>query len=208
MMQNMDKKLLRDGEKFIGEAFHHPIVILPHLVVASLILIIDFFLMYYLFLQGWWGVFLFSAVIVIVIYYVVRLFFLYKNNKLVITDSRIIDLEQAGFFEKFINEFPLNRINGARAMIKGMWPTVFHYGTLRLSIAGQIAPFELYKISNPAELQDKINNLISTRAVAAAGLSAEDAVAQIMAQIRQLAPAEKAEFKKQMENLFRESGKD
>jgi hypothetical protein len=147
---------LNDHEEVRRVVHHHPIVIVPHLVVSFLILILDFFLMYFLFLQGWWGAALFFAVIFVVAFYTLRIFFLYKRNRFVITNQRIVDYEQAGFFEKFVNELDLDNIQDIETKVRGIFPTIFGYGSLRIKLKNDIAPIELYKLKKPKKLQELI----------------------------------------------------
>lgn len=151
---------LKENEKVVKVVRHHAIIVVPHIVISFLILVFDFFLMYYLFLQGWWGVTLFVLIIVMVAFYIFRLFFLYKKNKFIITDQRIIDFEQVTFFEKYINDFKYSKIKEIKVEAKGLFPAIFRYGNIKLILRQDVAPYELYKIPTPINLQSQINNLI------------------------------------------------
>ncbi|HMB26269.1 MAG TPA: hypothetical protein VKP03_02535, partial [Patescibacteria group bacterium] len=118
------------------------------------------FLMYYLFLQGWWGVALFVAVIIIVGFYIFRLAFLYKHNKFIVTNQRIVDIEQPGFFEKYLNAFSFDKIKRSEAVVKGLGSMIFRYGNLKLHLKEDVGPFELYKVAKPLRLQQFINELL------------------------------------------------
>lgn len=189
---------LRENEQLLRVVRHAPSVIFPHLLVSFLILIFDFFLMYYLFLQGWWGAALFGAVVVVVLFYVLRVLFLFRANRFIITNQRLVDVEQVGVFEKFINEFPWSKVVEAKAIVKGVGPTVFHYGDIRLTLRADSGPYELYKLPGPLELQNFINGLIEQEAptVKTAGTSP---VAMIMAEVRLLSRSEKEEVIRQIE---------
>lgn len=203
-MQKIKDLKLREGEQVLEIVYHHLIVIVPHLVVCLLILILDFFLMYFLFLQGWWGAALFLAVILAIVFYVFRLAFLYRKNNFVITSQRLLDFEQAGLFERFINEFPLAKINEAKAVIKGIGPTLFRYGNLRLALKGELGPFELYKVGNPLRLQDRINDLLNKNEPVKPISKAADPVALVMAEIELLDREAKEEIIRQVEQQLRE----
>ena len=157
--------------------------------------------MYFLFLQGWWGVALFVAVILLVVFYVLRLFFLYRKNKFLITNKRIVDFEQPGFFEKFINEFPFPKIVEVKAIVKGVWPTIFRYGNLKLMLAEDLGPFELYKISNPAKLQYLINEMLQSNEASEAAKASKcvDSISMVMAEISLLTTNEKEEIIRRIE---------
>lgn len=190
---------LRDNEKILEIVHHHPVIIIPHLVVCFFILLLDFFLMYYLFLQGWWGVILFSAVIFFVVLYVFRMIFLYRANRFVITNQRVADFEQAGFFEKNTTEYPYAKIRNAEALVKGIGPTIFHYGNLKLAIDKSIAPFELYKVPKPIRLQNIINDLLDDEQTRRGLVPAADPVSMVMAEIELLSKDQKEELLRQIE---------
>ena len=198
---------MRDQEKVDEIVYHHLIIILPHLFVSVIILVLDFFLMYYLFLQGWWGVTLFAAVILAVIFYILRLSFLYKKNRFILTNERIIDCEQVGFFEKFVNEIYLDKVVEAKAVIKGLSASIFRYGNLKLILNDELGPIEFYKISNPLRLQNKINGLAQDRAVIIhkEPQACARSVDLIMAEIGILNKTEKEEVIRRIEDLLREN---
>jgi hypothetical protein len=207
-MLNKSDLVLRDHEKIEETVYHHLVVILPHLFVSVLILVLDFFLMYYLFMQGWWGVVLFSAVIVAVVFYILRLAFLYKKNRFILTNERIIDCEQAGFFEKFVNEIYLNKVVEAKAMVKGLGASIFRYGNLKLVLDGELGPIEFYKISDPVSLQNKINALAQNQT--AEPIKKDQAtcarpIELIMGEVGALNRTEKEEIIRRIEDLLRDN---
>lgn len=161
-MELLKKIKIKEGEEVLLEVKHHPIVIIPHLVISLLILILDFFLMYFLFLQGWWGVTLFGSVIFVVFVYSLRILFLYNRNKFFITNFKIVDFEQPGFFEHYVNEVPLHKVEEIQVKRKGVFGALFGYGSLKLVIRGEVAPLELYRIPKPVELQSKLNEILSS----------------------------------------------
>lgn len=157
----MGKLVLKETETVVRELRHHPMIVIPHLIISFLILVLDFFLMYWLFLQGWWGVALFSAVILVIIFYILRLIFLYRRNIFVITTERLIDYEQPSFFERFQNELPLRKIKSVEVKKKGLGGAVFNYGNIIIYIKDDVAPLELYKIAKPVEVQNELIALLN-----------------------------------------------
>ena len=204
-MLNKPDLVLRDHEKIEETVYHHLVVFLPHLFISVIILVLDFFLMYYLFLQGWWGAVLFAAVIAAVVFYILRLAFLYKKNRFILTNERVIDCEQVGFFEKFVNEVYLNKVIEAKAMVKGLGAFIFRYGNLKLVLDGELGPIEFYKISNPVRLQNKINALAQSQIAPARKDQAVCArpIEIIMGEIGVLNRAEKEEIIRRIEDLLR-----
>lgn len=191
---------LRSDEKVEHIIFHHSIIIVPHLIVCALILILDFFMMYFLFLQGWWGIALFAAVIGVVAFYIFRLMFLFKHNKLILTNQRVIDVEQATFFEEFISDYSYSEIKKAEAVVKGVGASLFHYGNLKLIIEKEAAPFELYKIPRPLFWQGVIHDhIFQFRQKLQTNFSANP-LEHIVAEVGKLSAEQKEEVRKRLEN--------
>ena len=185
-MEILKKFELNQNENVIQEVHHHFGIIIPHLVVSALILVLDFFMLAFLFMQGWWGVILFLTIIAVIVFYLLRLMFLFKKNKFLITNQRILDFEQAGFFENFINEMYLKDIKEVEVQKKGIGAYLWHYGDIRLFLINEIAPIELYKISDPKKIQDIIHRLINGGFSQTKDERLDDPVKFIMAEVELL----------------------
>lgn len=201
-MDSAQKFQLKPGEKVVQEITHHFIIIFPHIFICLIILILDFFLMYFLFLQGWWGVALFAAVVVLVAFYVLRLIFLYKHNKLLVTNQRVVDFERVSFFEQFVSEYNLSQIKEVEAVVRGIWPRIFRYGGLRLKLYQEVAPFEVYKVGYPLKLKELIEGLMARgEKIDLAGKT--DPASLVMAEVDLLDKAQKEEIIRRIEEQLR-----
>lgn len=200
---------LNEDEKVIKIIRHHSIIVVPHIIISFVILVLDFFMMYYLFLQGWWGVVLFLLVLFMVFFYIARLIFLFKKNKFIITNQRIIDYEQATFFEKYINDFPFSKIKEVTVNGKGIFPAIFKYGSLKIVLKNDVAPYELFKVPVPVNLQSQINNLLfkdKEKELSVKKISqTTDPVTLIMAEVDLLPIEQKIEIMKEIRTQLKEN---
>ncbi len=204
----MVKLDLKDGEKIVRELNHHPMIVIPHLVLSGLILLLDFFLMYWLFLQGWWGVGLFIAVIVVIVFYVLRLFFLFRRNNFFITTLRLIDFEQPSFFERYQNELPIKKIKSVEAKKSGLGGTILNYGNIIIGIVDEVAPLELYKIARPLEVQKELLALLSAQGdVIKEEKIKDDPLALILAETKLLSIEQKESLIERIEQQIEEEGR-
>ncbi len=201
-MDSAQKFQLKPGEKVVQEITHHFIIIFPHLFICLIILILDFFLMYFLFLQGWWGVALFAAVVVLAAFYVLRLIFLYKHNKLLVTNQRVVDFERVSFFEQFVSEYNLSQIKEVEAVVRGVWPRVFRYGGLRLKLYQEVAPFEVYKVGHPLKLKALLDDLM-TKSPGQVLAGKTDPASLVMAEVDLLDKEQKEELIRRIEEQLR-----
>ena len=79
-----------------------------------------------------------------------------------ITDLRVIDVDQHGFFDRIVTEATYPHMEEVTYRIKGMLATIFRYGTVRIRIAGDAADIEVSAAKNPSKIQDLLNDLRKT----------------------------------------------
>lgn len=82
----------------------------------------------------------------------------------VITDRRIIAVEQIHFFNRTVAIFRLERMQDIEFSIKGLLQTFFNFGTLSAQTAGHLeANFNSSGMPNPDELQNIIQKAMDAR---------------------------------------------
>lgn len=82
----------------------------------------------------------------------------------VITDRRIIVVDQINFFNRNVAIFRLERMQDIEFNIKGLIPTFFNYGVLSAQTAGHMeANFNSDYMPNPDELQATIQQAMDAR---------------------------------------------
>lgn len=86
----------------------------------------------------------------------------YYLDAWIVTDERIINIEQRGFFVRKISELKLTKIQDVTSEIVGVIPTLFNYGNIHVQTAGEKERFTFLQIPNPnyvknviVELQEK-----------------------------------------------------
>jgi hypothetical protein len=82
----------------------------------------------------------------------------------IVTNERIINIEQKGFFNRNISELKLIKIQDVTSEINGFIPTVLNYGNICVQTAGEVERFTFQQIPNPnhvknviVQLQEKAN---------------------------------------------------
>jgi uncharacterized membrane protein YdbT with pleckstrin-like domain len=98
-------------------------------------------------------------------YLLVLLFFFhswldYYLDLWIITNERVIDIEQKGFFSRIVAEHKLSRIQDVSSEVRGILPTLFHYGNVKIQTAGEEQLFIFEKVPHPQELSRKIHELV------------------------------------------------
>jgi uncharacterized membrane protein YdbT with pleckstrin-like domain len=91
------------------------------------------------------------------------LFFLiwidYYFDVWIITNKRIINVEQKGLFNRCISELNLEKIQDVTTEVVGVIPTVLNYGDVFIQTAGKTERFKFRKVSDPYHIKDFILKL-------------------------------------------------
>lgn len=81
---------------------------------------------------------------------------MYTLDAWIITDRRIIDSTQHGFFNRTVSELRLSRIQDMSVQTQGVIQTLLHFGDLQIQTAGTEEKFKLFQIPNPERVKDTI----------------------------------------------------
>jgi len=71
-----------------------------------------------------------------------------------ITTKRIIDIEQFSLFSRDMSEFRLDRIQDVTIEVKGILPTLLHFGDVHVQTAGADRDFIIKGVPNPYKFRD------------------------------------------------------
>lgn len=82
----------------------------------------------------------------------------------VITDRRIIVIDQISFFNRRVSNFRLERLQDIKVTVTGLIPTLLNYGTIRAQTASASENnFESFGLPDPRELQSQIQVAMDAR---------------------------------------------
>ena len=151
-------KNLDEGEAIVEVVRRHPITIFRSAAAVVIIVLLDFFFLTWLFAQGLWGVILFFFLLFLAFVLGLKAWVIWSKNIFIITNQRIIDIDQHGFFNKTVSECNYEKIQDISFTVKGVFATLFHFGSLQIQTAANIANLELNYIKNPARVQEVITD--------------------------------------------------
>jgi len=83
----------------------------------------------------------------------------YYLDVYIITDERIVDIKQIGFFRRVIAELHLREVQDVSARVKGFFPTLFHFGDVFIQTAGERENFIFQSVPHPYQVSKKIADL-------------------------------------------------
>lgn len=157
-----------NGEKVILLIRRHPFFILLKMLVFALLAIVPLSLIGYFsdflfdnglldpafFLLSLWYLFIWSGV-----FYSLTM---YTLDVWIVTDRRIIDSKQHGFFSRTTSELHLNRIQDISVNTDGVIHTFLKFGDLNIQTAGVEERFNFSQIPHPEKVKDQIMKLITS----------------------------------------------
>ncbi len=86
---------------------------------------------------------------------------IYSLNVVIVTDRRIIENNQYGFFNRKISELKAYRVQDISVSVKGLLQTFFNFGDVLVQTAGSEREFTFKNIGNPELVKDKIMAVVS-----------------------------------------------
>ena len=161
-----------------------PLVFILPIIFSAVFIIAPFFFLYPLFHWSSWGVGIFFVLLIICLLLALRTFIIYSFNVFVITNQRIIDIDQAGLFDRTVSETTYDKIQDVSFRRKGISQTVWHYGSVVIQTAGQQANIELTGVKSPEKIQQLITE-IQKETVSKNQISSED-IAKLLTNLESL----------------------
>jgi uncharacterized membrane protein YdbT with pleckstrin-like domain len=156
-----------NGEKVILLVRRHPFFIIIRLIffvflvlipiaigiVFSTFLYLNNLLGLFLFVVSLWYLFIWSAV-----FYALTM---YTLDVWIVTDRRIVDSLQHGFFNRTISELHLSRIQDISVQTEGVIQTFLKFGDLQVQTASAEEKFFFSQIPHPEKVKDEIMKVAS-----------------------------------------------
>ncbi len=82
----------------------------------------------------------------------------YYLDAWIITNERIIDVEQLGFFRRDVSTFRFEQIQDISVDVHGLIPTLLDFGDLHVQTAGQSRALLIRGVASPNTLRDFISH--------------------------------------------------
>ncbi|PJA47469.1 hypothetical protein CO172_01260 [Candidatus Uhrbacteria bacterium CG_4_9_14_3_um_filter_36_7] len=74
----------------------------------------------------------------------------------IVTNKRILNIEQLGLFHRTASELPLNVVQDVTSEVKGILPTLFDFGTVYIQTAGETRRFVFKEVPHPEKVKEQI----------------------------------------------------
>ncbi|MBU2566064.1 PH domain-containing protein [Patescibacteria group bacterium] len=150
---------LKEDETIQAFIRRHLATLFPTLGLAMFLIVMPFFFLFPLFSLGVAGVLIFGVIVIIGILIAIRAFILWEADVMVITNLRVVDVDQNGLLSRHVTEASLSAIQDVSWKRQGMWQTVFRMGSVSIQTAGTTATIEAERIPKPQKVHELINDL-------------------------------------------------
>ncbi len=159
----------KNYEKVVYVLRRDPITFVPQFVLFLILSLIP--LIGYWFLSNFFPTLLtgpISAPLLVLfasIFYLSILLFLYSEFTIfyldisIVTNDRIVEMEQLGLFSRTISELELFRIQDVTSEVNGVFPSLFHYGNVFVKTASENNNIIFHNIKNPEKIREDLLRL-------------------------------------------------
>jgi uncharacterized membrane protein YdbT with pleckstrin-like domain len=154
---------LKPDEQVIMRIQRYWVSLLPQMIVFTIWFVAPFFFMYPLFRQGQWGVWIFLVLVLSAAFFGLRFWFSWYKTIFVVTNKRLIDIDQKGWFSHMSSSIMFSKIDDVSFSKKGVIRTVFGYGTVKIVTTGTSDDVIVEQVKNPARLNNLINEMLGKR---------------------------------------------
>lgn len=158
MKEELEFDNQREDEEIVLLRRRHPWVLWKSglFILILVIVVIAAFL--------FWGASLKSSIALIAAlliggYHIIVRWFVYTNDIYILTNQRIINIDQSGFFARRVSEAELENIQNVTYEIKGPIRSFLNFGGIQIQTAGSAPGLLLKNVENPHFVQEKIVSL-------------------------------------------------
>lgn len=106
------------------------------------------------------------ALFILILFYIILwsiAFFhitMYLLDTWIVTEDRILDMTQHGFFARTVSEMSLSKVQDISVKVEGLLPTIFSYGNIEIQSAGTVDKFICFQVPHPNQVKEDIMALV------------------------------------------------
>ena len=161
----------KNYEKIVAKVRRHFITYVPTLLFFVILLLIP--LVVYWMIQNLFPTILSNnvpytlAVLLASVYYLSIMLFLYTSfiefylDLHIITNDRMVDIDQITLFARKIAEVDLYQIQDVSSEVRGFFASIFNYGNVQIQTAGSIPKFIMEDVPRPHDIRRVLLDMAS-----------------------------------------------
>ncbi|MAF14202.1 MAG: hypothetical protein CMI53_04930 [Parcubacteria group bacterium] len=151
--------ILNDDENVIKIVRQRSLQLFQSIIIPIILIILPFFFLYPLFNWGNKGIILFSSLVFIGLIWLIRNVVIWYLQIFIITDKRVVDIDQKGMFRKTVSDIPLTKVGDVFYQVNGIWQTIFRIGNIYLVLTDSKTKIEIKNIAQPSKTQQLVLQL-------------------------------------------------
>lgn len=157
---SLERRLnIKDDERLLSVVRASFVTIIAPAIVVAMLLLAPLFFMTPLLRLETLGYIAIGVLLFLGLFIGSRGFVKWWFSLLAVTEKRLIIIRQKGFFEREVVELPFSRVHEVSYRVKGVFATMFGYGTVMIESAGSDEPICMDCVHRPAHLQDLMTGL-------------------------------------------------
>ncbi len=159
MFKLEDVLQLKADERVLMLKRRHITSLLPSLLLSLVLIVIPFFLLFTLFAWGLLGVVLFFAAVLLGLILAIRTLLLWDSNVFLLTNIRLIYVDQRGVFTRLVSEMAMASIQDVAWAKSGLIEALFRVGSVTVRTSSNATALTIKRISQPQAVHELINDL-------------------------------------------------
>lgn len=80
----------------------------------------------------------------------------YFLNLWVLTNQRIVDIKQRGYFRREVSSLLIERVQDVTTDVNGVFPSLLGFGNIKVQTAGEDIEFVMHGIPRPEQMRDLV----------------------------------------------------
>ncbi len=159
MFENRLLENVKEGEEVIALVRRTPAVTIGPITLSVVLIIAPFFLLYPLLKLGPVGGIILMVSILVGAFYGFRTLWVQQLNAFILTNDRIVDVDQRGLFHRIVSETTYDKVQDVSYAMHGIAQTIGRYGSVLVQTAGTTANLEITGIRSPQKVHELILKL-------------------------------------------------
>lgn len=144
----------RPNERVMFVRNQHPVVLFRPTLFFIVSLLIPYLLIR--FTGGGFRLYALGLYTAPALFWIASIYYAYFNGFYILTNQRLLNINQRGFFNTQVSEAELNRIQDVSSEIAGFLQTLFKYGDVTIRTASNASLLILKNIGDPYNVQQAI----------------------------------------------------
>lgn len=147
---------LKDDEEVIGLYHQFVLAYVWQWLGGGVLFLAPFFFLYVFLRWGIIGYIMLAILFLVGLLWLSRTYRVWYYSVLVMTSEKVVIVHQLGSFDRRVSQMTLDKINDVSYRQKGLWQTVFNYGTLMLQVSASPEKLVIDKMRQPATVQQAV----------------------------------------------------